>query len=126
MLRRQPRATLTDTIFPSTTLFRSVRIPNFWDRRGRQRVTDGDGRYEFSVAADSYNEFGYTRYIRKGRVVDGRPHGNWTIEYLFGDGKEKSAGYEYYNKGRFVQGYEAYTDEEFFEDRKSTRLNSSH
>src|SRR3546814_822107 len=60
-----------------------VRILNFWDRRGRQRVTDGDGRYEFSVAADSYNEFGYTRYIRQGRVVDGRPHGNWTIEYLF-------------------------------------------
>src|SRR3546814_10732483 len=95
MLRRQPRATLTDTIFPSTTLFRSVRILNFWDRRGRQRVTDGDGRYEFSVAADSYNEFGYKRYIRTGRVVDGRPHGNWIIEFLFGDGKEKSAGYEY-------------------------------
>ena len=92
-----------------------ARILNFWDRRGRQRVTDGEGRYEFSVVADGYNEFGYTRYIRKGKVVDGLPHGNWAIKYLFGDGKEKSAGYEYYNKGRFVQGYEAYTDEEFFD-----------
>lgn len=90
-----------------------ARIVNFWDRRGERRVTNGEGRYEFAVEAEGYNEFGYTRYIRKGKVVDGRPHGNWTIKYLFGDGKEKSAGYEYYNKGRFVQGYEAYTDEEF-------------
>lgn len=90
-----------------------ARILNFWDRRGRQRVTDGDGRYEFAVIADGYNEFGYIRYTRKGKVVDGYPHGNWTIEYLFGDGKEKRAGYEYYNRGRFVQGYEAYTGEEF-------------
>lgn len=92
-----------------------ARILNFWDRRGRQRVTNGDGSYEFSIVADGYNEFGYTRYTRKGKVVDGRPHGNWTVKYLFGDGKEKSAGYEYYNKGRFVQGYEVYTDEEFFD-----------
>lgn len=92
-----------------------VRILNFWDRRGRQRVTNGNGRYEFSVVADGYNEFGYTRYTRKGKVVDGNPHGNWAIKYMFDDGKEKNAGYEYYNKGRFVQGYEAYTDEEFFD-----------
>jgi len=90
-----------------------ARILNFWDRRGRQRVTNGDGRYEFAVIADGYNEFGYTRYIRIGKVVDGHPHGNWTIKYLFGDGKEKRAGYEYYSRGRFVQGYEAYTGEEF-------------
>jgi len=47
--------------------------------------------------------------------VDGYPHGNWTISYLFGDGKERNAGYEYYFKGRFVNGYERYTDEEFFD-----------
>ena len=92
-----------------------ARIVNFWDRSGRKRVTNGEGRYEFSIEADGYNEFGYTRYTRKGKVVDGRPHGNWAVKYIFGDGKEKSAGYEYYNKGRFVQGYEAYTDEEFFD-----------
>lgn len=92
-----------------------IRILNFWDRRGQQRVIDGNGRYEFSVAADGYNDFGYVRYTRKGKVVNGYPHGNWTIKYLFGNGKEKRAGYEYYNRGRFVHGYEAYTDEEFFD-----------
>lgn len=92
-----------------------MRILNFWDRRGRQRVTDGKGRYEFPVMADGYNEFGYIRYNRKGRVVDGHPHGSWAIEYVFADGKKRDAGYESYNKGHFVQGYEVYTDETFFE-----------
>ena len=90
-----------------------ARILNFWDRRGRQRVTDGNGRYEFAVIADGYNEFGYIRYIRKGRVVDGQPHGAWNIKYVFGDGKAKNAGYERYDKGAFVQGYEAYTGDAF-------------
>lgn len=92
-----------------------MRILNFWDKRGRQRVTNGKGRYEFAVIADGYNEFGYTRYNRKGKVVDGHPHGNWAIEYVFADGKTRTAGYEFYDKGRFVQGYEAYTDEAFFD-----------
>lgn len=91
----------------------STRILNFWDRRGRQRVTEGSGRYEFTIAADGYNEFGYTHYSRSGRVVNGQPHGNWTIKYVFADGKKINAGYEYYNKGRFVLGYETYTNEEF-------------
>src|SRR5690606_13378933 len=58
---------------------------------------------------------GYSRYNRKGKVVDGHTNGYWANKNIIGDGKEKSAGYEYYNKGRFVQGYEAYTDEEFFD-----------
>src|SRR5690606_25679128 len=51
-------------------------IRNFWDARGRQRVTDGNGRYDFEIPADGYNPYGYVRYRRRGRVVDGRPHGN--------------------------------------------------
>ncbi len=91
-----------------------ARILNFWDRRGRQRVTDGHGRYAFSILADGYNEFGYIRYNRKGKVVDGYPHGNWSIEYVFADGKERKAGYELYNKGRLVHGYDAYLDESYY------------
>lgn len=86
---------------------------NFWDQRGRQRVKDGNGRYEFTVEADGYNEFGYVQYVRKGKVVNGRPHGNWTIEYIFADGKKHDAGYEFYQHGRFIIGYESYKDEEF-------------
>ena len=92
-----------------------LKIQNFWDRKGEQRVTNGNGKYEFAVEADGYNEFGYVRYNRKGKVVDGRPHGNWTIEYLFDDGKKAGAGHELYEHGRFIGGYEAYKDEEFFD-----------
>ena len=91
------------------------RILNFWDQRGRQRVTNGNGRYEFEVAPDSYNEFGYVRYSRKGKILDGQAHGNWSIKYLFPDGKMQNAGYEFYQRGKFVQGYEAYADEEFYD-----------
>src|SRR3546814_13389808 len=38
MIRRPPRATRTDTLFPYTTLFRSNRVP--WRPPGRQ-VSDG-------------------------------------------------------------------------------------
>lgn len=89
------------------------RILNFWDQHGRQRVINGNGRYEFGVAADGYNEFGYVRYNRKGKIVDGRAHGNWGIDYVFADGKKQNAGYEFYQHGKFVQGYEIYSDEEF-------------
>src|SRR5690606_23695150 len=88
-------------------------IRNFWDARGRHRVVDGNGRYEFEVEADGYNEYGYVRYNRRGKVVDGRPEGNWIVEYVFEDGEKTGAGHEYYKRGRFIRGYEAYTDEAF-------------
>src|SRR5690606_22955228 len=88
-------------------------IRNFWDARGRHRVVDGNGRYEFEVEADGYNEYGYVRYNRRGKVVDGRPEGNWIVEYVFEDGERTGAGHEYYKRGRFIRGYEAYTDEAF-------------
>lgn len=90
-------------------------IRNFWDARGRHRVAEGNGRYEFEVEADGYNEYGYVRYNRRGKVVNGRPDGNWIIEYVFEDGEKTGAGHEYYEDGRFVRGYEAFTDE-LFED----------
>lgn len=95
--------------------YEGVRIQNFWDRRGRQRVTNGNGQYEFAIEADGYNEFGYIRYNRKGKVVNGRPHGNWIIEYVFDDEKKEGAGHELYQNGSFIRGYESYKDEEFFD-----------
>lgn len=95
--------------------YEGINICSFWDRRGRQRVTDGNGQYQFEVEADGYSEFGYVRYNRKGKVVDGQPHGNWIIEYVFGDGKKEGAGHELYQHGRFIRGYESYKDEEFFD-----------
>lgn len=91
-----------------------LNIRNYWDRRGRQRVADGEGRYEFEIEADGYNEFGYLRYNRRGKVVNGQPHGAWIVEYVFEDGKTEGAGHEYYQHGKFLRGYDAYRDEEFF------------
>lgn len=91
-------------------------IYNFWDNKGRQRVERGSGRYEFAVKADGYNEFGYVRYNRKGRVVQGRPHGDWTIEYIFDDNKKVGAGHEHYRNGKFIRGYDAFKDE-FFDEK---------
>lgn len=90
-------------------------IRSFWDQRGRKQVSEGKGKYEFAVEADGYNEFGYVRYIRKGRVVDGRPHGIWGIEYLFADGKKANAGYERYQYGVFQDGYEQFKEESFYD-----------
>ncbi|WP_257658687.1 toxin-antitoxin system YwqK family antitoxin [Parapedobacter lycopersici] len=92
---------------------RGTIIRNFWDTRGRQQVTDGNGKYAFEIAADGYNEYGYVRYNRSGRVVNGLPHGNWIVEYVFEDGEKAGAGHEYYRDGQFIRGYETFTDETF-------------
>ncbi len=93
-----------------------ILIYNFWDDRGRQRVDRGNGRYELAVKADGYNEFGYIRYNRKGKVVEGRPHGHWVIEYIFDNNKKANAGHEDYRNGQFTMGYDAVSDE-FFHDK---------
>src|SRR3546814_1864930 len=53
MIRRPPRSTRTDTLFPYTTLFRSQRAPGQVDQRGRaadrqaqRRRVDRPGRDE--------------------------------------------------------------------------------
>src|SRR3546814_16330594 len=43
MIRRPPRSTRTDTLFPNTTLFRSIPCD--------QRVAGVEGRYHISAAA---------------------------------------------------------------------------
>src|SRR3546814_13389319 len=59
MIRRPPRSTRTDTLFPYTTLFRSVRSGDDQRRddkesRGRGVAGNGDGlRTEFGLAADA-------------------------------------------------------------------------
>src|SRR3546814_10883765 len=48
MIRRPPRSTRTDTLFPYTTLFRSIQIerprPRLNERLGVRRACDGQGR----------------------------------------------------------------------------------
>src|SRR3546814_6858351 len=44
MIRRPPRSTRTDTLFPYTTLFRSVRLDERRAHDARRRDVRGDGR----------------------------------------------------------------------------------
>src|SRR3546814_11888433 len=68
MIRRPPRSTRTDTLFPYTTLFRSER-----DEIGSgDGSTDRDGRsYAISHLIDSFNEISEYRVRRGGRFPAG-------------------------------------------------------
>src|SRR3546814_15171152 len=67
MIRRPPRSTRTDTLFPYTTLFRSLvtergEIRSFKLEDGSTATLDSDTRIEVSISSD-------TRYVR---VAQGR------------------------------------------------------
>src|SRR3546814_10968744 len=42
MIRRPPRSTRTDTLFPYTTLFRSL-LPSLWTNQGTDRLRESRG-----------------------------------------------------------------------------------
>src|SRR3546814_6513609 len=61
MIRRPPRSTRTDTLFPYTTLFRSVGPVSSWRRRGRSSrpihpVSRGGQRVQHAAVPASYRE----------------------------------------------------------------------
>src|SRR3546814_14146758 len=70
MIRRPPRSTRTDTLFPYTTLFRSI----FWDRLQAERFSELIGRLD-DPAAEARTLIGYCdgrkRHFFEG-VVAGR------------------------------------------------------
>src|SRR3546814_18139340 len=51
MIRRPPRSTRTDTLFPSTTLFRSVLHTHFTDRRHVLEIGSGTGQHAVHFGA---------------------------------------------------------------------------
>src|SRR3546814_10751105 len=64
MIRRPPRSTRTDTLFPYTTLFRSIQIAfgwwqltsaNYIEHYGLLREKMADGRYERAQPRHSWN-----------------------------------------------------------------------
>src|SRR3546814_14084256 len=101
MIRRPPRSTRTYTLFPSTTLFRSVHEPTL------RRSSTGGNRDHILP--------GNREYVEGDKIP--RPPGG------AGQGAGGQAGTgEGEDEFRFVL-----TREEFLDlDRKSTRLNSSH
>jgi hypothetical protein len=62
-------------------------IKDYWDNRGKQEVIDGEGNYEFSIPFEGFTEFGFDFYLRKGKVKNGRPQGNWNT-YFYNVGQQ--------------------------------------
>src|SRR3546814_11697256 len=77
MIRRPPRSTRTDTLFPYTTLFRSKGgIDAKWtDGEARQSLDDGDGQYHLLVGAACARhpvDGSYTAFAASVAVLDRR------------------------------------------------------
>lgn len=62
-------------------------IKDYWDNRGKQEVMNGEGNYEFSIPFEGFTEFGFDFYLRKGKVKNGRPQGNWNT-YFYNIGQQ--------------------------------------
>lgn len=84
-------------------------VQNYWDTKRRQRVKDGNGKYEFSVKAEGYNEYGYTFTDYQGNIKSGKPDGNWNIFLVYPKNERDYAGYERFEEGVFKGGYDEIT-----------------
>src|SRR3546814_6572155 len=126
MIRRPPRSTRTDTLFPYTTLFRSPHAGTqafeigdtglrLEKNLGLEATLHGSGD-GYSFSASAYHSWfdNYIYDVRTGAVEDGLP----VFQYM--QGKARYFGFEAEASAKPLQlgGYAI--------DRKSTRLNSSH
>src|SRR3546814_17099670 len=82
MIRRPPRSTLTDTLFPYTTLFRSLRLEQEGDRAvvdqadhhmGTEPAGFHPRRIIFTAACQQTAENPFS-LLRRGRGAEARPH----------------------------------------------------
>ncbi|WP_282638583.1 toxin-antitoxin system YwqK family antitoxin [Sphingobacterium thalpophilum] len=74
-------------------------IKDYWDNRGKQEVINGEGNYEFAIPFEGFTEFGFDFYLRKGKVKNGKPQGNWNT-YFYNVGQQPV----YAMTQRFVNG----------------------
>src|SRR3546814_7531656 len=124
-IRRPPRSTRTDTLFPYTTLFRSLLV------EGRAKLAEQ--KHQLEVAAQEHQKLQ--------RTLDQEPHDRRRLEHsaevLFESARtgkplpHADADIPLLQKARhLILGYRATVTAEKARgdeaDRKSTRLNSSH
>lgn len=76
-----------------------IEIRDYWDTRGKHQVKDGRGRFEMRVEVDGYSKHGAVFVNKKGRIRNGKPHGIWTISFIYEDQQV-----EYVGSQRFVNG----------------------
>src|SRR3546814_5220792 len=114
MIRQPPRSTRTDTLFPYTTLFRSLR------RRCHAGLNNSEQRHALTQAI-------YT--FRQGRIID-RSHE--AQKYRASGLNLVIAAIVYWNTiymdaaAQHLRSTSVAVPDDLLADRKSTRLNSSH
>lgn len=82
-----------------------IEIRDFWDQKGEQRVRNGRGRYEMRIELDGYNEYGAQFLNRRGRIRNGKPHGLWMVDFVYGDRSTEFIGSERYQEGRLDRSH---------------------
>src|SRR3546814_15342282 len=85
MIRRPPRSTRTDTLFPYTTLFRSTLGRTEVAQDGRKGIVDQDQEIRPPLGIHSGEQRGWDQIVdRMGRVVDE------IVEFIFRHGSDSS------------------------------------
>src|SRR3546814_1174485 len=119
MIRRPPRSTRTDTLFPYTTLFRSLFRPPF------RPASSMCMRYMYQ-RFESYNLEAYIAPAAECRVWNGRMrltrYTDYAMRVLLYLGARPG---ELCSISEIARGY-GISQNHLMKDRKSTRLNSSH
>jgi hypothetical protein len=64
----------------------SVYILESWNEKGKQQVKNRNGSFLLKDYQFGYNNTGHEAFLYRGKVREGLPHGNWTIDYAFADG----------------------------------------
>src|SRR3546814_6843166 len=127
MIRRPPRSTRTDTLFPYTTLFRSLapidRVEVVTDGSSALYGSDAVGGVANVILLKDYD--GALLTGRLGGATDG---GDFEQEYNIVGGKRWRNGgliatFDYRHSTPISAGQRSYAQSK---DRKSTRLNYSH
>ncbi|HZH54208.1 MAG TPA: hypothetical protein VFD72_01025 [Sphingobacteriaceae bacterium] len=93
---------------PMITVFhgeKGIEIRDYWDQEGKQRVSNGRGRYEMRIEIDGYNEYGAEFITRRGRIRNGKPYGLWMVDFVFPDRTTEFIGGERYEDGRINRSY---------------------
>src|SRR3546814_2412996 len=116
MIRRPPRSTRTDTLFPYTTLFRSIQIADRLQTVSASRPFDGDLLNELKYLAMQIMVDGRTDPAQQAGTDDvGK-----TLEHIDEDDEQQQS-----RQSRHTSCWQ-HDIINHHPDRKSTSLNSSH
>lgn len=92
----------------------SARIVSLWDERGKLRVKQGNGKYDFRNPIDGYSQYGFSFYSMRGKIKDGVPDSAWQVYFENPQAKQSEyAADETYRDGIFLIGNNYFEDTEY-------------